>query len=255
MDDKRSARLGEIRKAIAANEFFLEYLPTVVLKDGRCAGAEALIRWRHDGRIIPPMEFIPFVENTPLAGLLTYWVIEQVGRDVGSWLRHQTSSVHMGINVPPELLGRGGIEYAELKSKLRGLSHKLILEVSERGVIARLGLQDLNERVGHGSLIALDDVQLREVSSMLLARVKVDIIKLDKAVTDTLTDDPASEPARTVKALASVPGLAIIAEGVETKEQALLLAQLGVEYAQGFYFSRPVSADAFKAYFAAHNHE
>lgn len=165
---------------------FLEYLPTIVLSNGRCAGAEALIRWRRDGKIVAPLEFIPFVENTPLAGLLTYWVIETVGRELGDWLKRQTASIHIRINVPSTLLGRGGIEYAVLKSKLTDIAHKLVLEVSERGLIDQLGVQALNDRVDHEELIALDDVQLRELSSLLLARVSFDIIKLDKAVVEYL---------------------------------------------------------------------
>lgn len=249
MDDLKRARLGEVRKAILNNEFFLEYLPTVVLRSGRCAGAEALIRWRHDGKVVPPLDFIPFVENTPLSGLLTYWVIEQVGSELGHWLKHEKTSVHIGINVPPELLGRGGLEYAEIKAKLGDISHKLVMEVSERGMIDQLGLHDLNERVGHNALIALDDVQLRELSSLLLARVKVDIIKLDKSGVEALARDKDPAMIETVRAMATLPGLAIIGEGVETWDEANMLTDLGVEYAQGFLFSRPIPAQAFMAYF------
>jgi sensor c-di-GMP phosphodiesterase-like protein len=253
MDQETGMQLRDIRKAILGGEFFLEYLPTVVLANGRCAGAEALIRWRHDGQIIPPMQFIPSIEGTPLIGMLTYWVIEAVGRELGAWLARQTDSVHIGINVPPELLGRGGLEYAGLKSELRALSHKLVLEVSERGLIDHLGVQYLNDRAGHDVLIALDDVQLREIGSLLLARVKVDIIKLDKTAVESITADPPAKELETVRALASLPDLAIIAEGVERQTQADQLRELGVGYAQGFLFSRPISAQRFMAFFHERN--
>ncbi|MEO7855212.1 MAG: EAL domain-containing protein, partial [Rubrivivax sp.] len=77
----------DIRRGLAAGEFFLEYLPTVSLLDGRCIGAEALVRWRRDGVVVPPLEFVPIAENTPVIGLLTYWVIDTVAAEVSEWLR------------------------------------------------------------------------------------------------------------------------------------------------------------------------
>lgn len=253
MGESAHSRLRDIRQALLSNEMFLEYLPTIKLSDGTCAGSEALIRWRRDGQIVAPLEFIPFVENTPLAGLLTYWVIETVGRELGAWLKQQRASIHIGINIPPELLGRGGIEYAVLKSELADIAHKLVLEVSERGVIDQLGVQELNDRTDYKELIALDDVQLRELSSLLLARVKFDIIKLDKAVVEFLAKTSDNRLIDTVRALASMPGLSIIGEGVETDAESNRLKDLGIEYAQGFLFSRPLSAHAFTEYFESHS--
>ncbi len=66
-------KLHAIKAGLEAGEFFLEYLPTVSLDDGRCIGAEALIRWRRPTGVVPPLEFIPIVENRPLSGLITYW--------------------------------------------------------------------------------------------------------------------------------------------------------------------------------------
>ncbi len=250
MEGSEREQLIAIEKAIEDREFFLEYLPTVVLKNGRCAGAEALIRWRHDGKVIPPMEFIPIVEGSPLSGPLTYWVIETVGDELGPWLERQTDSVHIGINIPPELLGRGALEYVGKRAKLDRVASKIVLEVSERGIIDQLGIHDLNERLGRKTVIALDDVQLKEINSVLLARIKFEIIKLDKSVIDIL-DEPAVDKRamETLEALARVPGLSIIAEGVETQRQEERLLSLGIEYAQGFRYSRPIPAEKFIAFF------
>jgi sensor c-di-GMP phosphodiesterase-like protein len=112
--------LDTIRSGLKGGEFFLEYLPTISLDDGHCVGAEALIRWRRPSGIIPPDDFIPVAENTPLSGLITYWVMETVGEELGDWLRDH-DDVHVSINVPPEVLGRGGLEYAASKSGLNNL--------------------------------------------------------------------------------------------------------------------------------------
>src|SRR6478672_1191747 len=102
--------LDTIRDGLAKGEFFLEYLPTVTLADGRCVGAEALARWRRSSGVLQPEEFIHHIEGTHLSGMLTYWVFETVAKELGDWLRVH-KEVHIGINVPPELLGRGGMEY------------------------------------------------------------------------------------------------------------------------------------------------
>ena len=96
-----------IRDGLAHGEFFLEYLPTVTLADGRCVGAEALSRWRRSSGVVPPDEFIHLIEGTPLSGMLTYWVIETVAKELGDWLRAHKEA-HISINVPPEILGRAG---------------------------------------------------------------------------------------------------------------------------------------------------
>ena len=128
------------------------YRPICSLKSNRCVGAEALIRWRRGPTVIPPDEFIPCIENTPLSGLLTYWVIEEVGRELGGWLRAH-AGVHININVPPEILGRGGLVYAATKAGLMDVAHKIVLEVTERGVPDKLGIQALANagRYGRGS--------------------------------------------------------------------------------------------------------
>ena len=91
----------QIHQAIINNEMFLEYMPTVSLAENlRCVGAEALVRWKHDGHVVEPMAFVPVVENTPVAGALTYWVIDQVAKELGPWLKRNPCT-QIGINVPP----------------------------------------------------------------------------------------------------------------------------------------------------------
>jgi sensor c-di-GMP phosphodiesterase-like protein len=97
----------DIRAALDRGELFLEYLPTVVLADSHCVGAEALVRWRRGDVVLPAGAFIPLIENTPVSGTLTYWVLDTVAAQLGAWLT-ANADVHVSINVPPEILGRGG---------------------------------------------------------------------------------------------------------------------------------------------------
>src|SRR3954447_14541015 len=151
--------LDAIRDGLAQGEFFLQYLPTVSLADGRCLGAEALARWRQPSGLVQPGAFIPVIEGTPLSGLFTYWVLETVAAEMGEWLRAHAEA-HIGVNVPPEILGRGGLEYAATKAGLADLKRQIILEVTERGLPDQQGVAALEAASRDGVRIALDDVTL-----------------------------------------------------------------------------------------------
>jgi EAL domain-containing protein (putative c-di-GMP-specific phosphodiesterase class I) len=243
--------LDAISAGLNKGEFFLEYLPTMSLDSGRCVGAEALIRWRRPSGVVPPQEFIPLVENSHLSGMLTCWVIETAAAELGHWLRAH-EDVHLGINVPPEILGRGGLEYVATRSGLMELAGKIVLEITERGVPDKLGLGALEAAARRGFRVALDDVSVGEANLVVLSRCKIDIIKVDRSVIGQITKDeqtPAWVSALT--ALLRATQLGVIAEGVETAEQVKVLRAAGVRLAQGFYFSRPISAQAFEAFFHA----
>ena len=243
---------AQIHTAIINNEMFLEYMPTVSLVDHlRCVGAEALVRWKHDGRIVEPMEFVPVVENTPVAGALTYWVIDQVAKELGSWLK-LAPGVQIGINVPPEVLGRGGFEYVARTSKLLDYRGCILLEVTERGIPDRLGLEELKEVSDEGVLIALDDVGAAGRNLLVLFQAPVDVIKLDKEVTLSIDAQEQSKLLEDIAPLIHASGRKVVAECVELMQQETALRKAGVEMAQGWLYSHPLSALDFIAWHAAH---
>lgn len=231
------------------SEFYLEYMPTIDLKTNRCVGAEALIRWKRGEEHIAPDEFIPDIEDSALSGLLTYWIIDQVAHEMGNWLR-DTEGVHIGINIPPEVLGRGGLEYAALKSGLYEVVDKIILEVTERGFPDNLGLEALRSNKGRVK-VAIDDFGTGDANLLHLSQIDADIIKLDKYFVDQIK--PQSAVPKIVLGLiafAKAMGLEIIAEGVETETQANIMREKGVEMAQGWHFSKPLKAKALKLFYA-----
>jgi sensor c-di-GMP phosphodiesterase-like protein len=243
--------LDQIRAAYKAGEFFLEYLPTISLVDNRCVGGEALIRWRQPDRVVPPLEFIRQVEHTPLSGTLTYWVLETVGKELGAWLRNN-DDVYISINVPPEILGRGGLRYVVEKTNMRDLAGKLMIEITERGVPDALGIAALGEAYRAGALIALDDVNLNEANLVVLSRIQTDVVKFDKSFADRmLRPDWNHEEIDTLATLIQNSGFRVIVEGVETAAQAAILKNAGVELVQGFFFSEPLPAADFIEYCSA----
>ncbi len=243
--------LNAIHEGLNHGEFFIEYLPTVCLDDQHCLGAEALIRWRRPEGIVPPVEFIPLVENTPLSGLITYWVIDTVAAELSDWLRAHPAA-HLSLNVPPEILGRGGLEYAAVKSGLRSLSAQIILEVTERGIPDQLGMMALNAMGTRGVRVALDDVTMNGTNLAYVSRCNFDIIKIDRSLVAQINAQcPHPDWLRALAGLlhASVD-LTVVAEGIETAIQFTALQAAGVQMGQGHYFSRALPAGKLIAYHA-----
>ena len=248
--DKPMTSTDAIHEGLVQGEFFLEYLPTVSLADGRCVGAEALARWRRSSGVVQPEEFIPLIEGTYLSGMLTYWVLETVSKELGDWLRVH-KDLNIGINVPPEILGRGGLEYSSTKTGVHEIRNQIVLEVSERGVPDKLGIAGLEAASRSGVRVALDDVTLSATNLVILSRCTVDLIKTDRSLTDQITPEcPCPAWLSGLSALLQSTRVPIIAEGVETEAQANALRAAGVSMAQGFYFSRPISAERLKAYYS-----
>jgi EAL domain-containing protein (putative c-di-GMP-specific phosphodiesterase class I) len=241
--------LDAIRAGLTAGEFFLEYMPIVSLADGRCVGAESLTRWRRASGVVQPDEFIKLIEGTHLSGSLTYWVIETMAKELGDWLRAHKDAF-LTVNVPPEILGRGGLEYAAMKTGLSELINQIIIEVTERGIPDNLGVATLEAASRAGVRIALDDVTLSGINLAVLSRCPLDMIKTDRSLVDQITPD-CLRPAwlSGLSALLQSTRMAVIAEGVETKVQAEALREAGIPMGQGYYFSPPLSAGKLKAYY------
>jgi len=239
----------EILRALAADEFFLVYQPTMDLRRGSCVGAETLIRWARDGRLVPPTRFIPVLERSDAIGPLTEWVIEQAGRELGSWLTGE-APVHLGVNVPPHILGRGSLRRATERAGLAEHPERLLIEITERGIADEIGLAAIRQGRALGARVAIDDFGTGEANLLQLTRLEADVIKLDKAFVDEIGADGRTP--RLLKGLAALCHaleMEIIAEGVEYAAQARCLRDLGVHMAQGWYYSRPLRAREFLAFY------
>jgi sensor c-di-GMP phosphodiesterase-like protein len=244
--------LEAIRSAFDRREFRLEYQPIVSLRDGRCLGAEALTRWRQlDGRLLDAHAFMPSTDRTPLSGVITYWVIDTVAEQLGAWLDAHPAAL-VAINIPPEILGRGGLEYAAGKSGLRARARQVILEITERGIPDQLGLDALNAIPATGARIALDDTTLSGANLALLMRCHFDFVKVDHRLVHQLgSTDGDAAPAwlAGLTALFGTTGLQVIAEGIESEDQASRLRAAGVQWGQGRHLSPPLPVEEFVRYY------
>ena len=233
----------EIQTGLERGELFLEYLPTVALATGLCVGAEALTRWRRPGGVVPPDEFIPVVEGSPLSGPLTYWVLETAAREVGALLRGRPD-LFLSVNVPPELLGRGGLASTIRHAGIADLAGQLVLEITERGIPDQLGVDALELAAEAGCRIAFDDAGQGGAHLIVLSRIRVvHQVKIDRTCIKRLAREPSGlDWIRSLAAFAYASGVDVVAEGVETAEQAELLRAAGVGLAQGYYFSPSLPA-------------
>ncbi len=240
----------EIARAMKHGELFLNYLPTVSLADARCLGAEALVRWRRRKVVLPAGAFIPLIENTPVSGMITYWVIDTVAAELGAWLDDHPDA-HLSINVPPEILGRGGLAYATLHSGLQGRVDQIVLEITERGIPDRLGQEALQALAKHGVRLALDDVTLSSTNLALLMRSDFSIVKLNRELTWQIKpQEPQPTWFEGLAALLKNTALEVIAEGVESEYQADQLRGIGVQMAQGYFYSMPIGARELMDFYA-----
>jgi diguanylate cyclase (GGDEF)-like protein/PAS domain S-box-containing protein len=246
------ARIGaELRTALrAGDQLHLLYQPIVALPHGQIRSVEALVRWWHpEEGLMPPADFVPVAEQNGLIIPLGRWVLRTACTQAAAWASDPAvETTCISVNVSARQLREPDFPQ-EVAATLResGLDPALlIIEVTETAVFdSERALQALQDVRALGIRIALDDFGTGHSSLGLLRTCPVDIIKVDKSFIDDIVG-PAEKSAIAVSLLhiTRAMGLTAVAEGVETVEQVQHLHQLGYEYAQGFYFAEPISADA-----------
>ncbi|MEV4509925.1 EAL domain-containing protein [Dactylosporangium sp. NPDC049525] len=256
---------GELRRALDAGEFVVHYQPIMALRTGRIVGVEALVRWQHPTRgMIPPGEFIPAAERTGLIVPLGRWVLRETCRQAAQWLAEfgPDALQKFGPNVSARQLHDPDF-VADVQAALAdsGLpADRLVLELTESAVLRGQQVsRALYQLHGLGVRLALDDFGTGESSLSLLRSFPAAIIKLDKSFVDGIELDPPGQPqadagqavARAVMQLALALGLETIAEGIENREQADRLIELGYSLGQGYHLARPMPADGMTRLLAA----
>lgn len=261
-DQDRSVRglnetLQQIQRGLGSDEFVMHFQPKVNMRSGAVIGAEALIRWQHPEKgLLPPLEFLPLIEDHPLAVALGEWVIDRVLKHREDWLAAGLD-LPVSINVGARQLQQANFVEQLKKTLARHPSCKpgdLEMEVLETSA-----LKDL-ERVSRiidtcheiGVEFSLDDFGTGYSSLTYLKRLSVMRLKIDQSFVRNMLDD-----ADDLAILEGVLGLAtafrrqVIAEGVETVEHGEMLLQLGCDTAQGYGIARPMPASEIPAWAAA----
>ena len=253
---ERFMRIEEVRQGLAQGEMRLYYQPKIWLTSGEVVGFEALIRWQHPQRgLVPPGQFIPLLEQHPLAIQLGDWVIETALAQLSQWNAEGLRTC-LSVNIEslqlqdPDFVPRLARQLAAQPSVQ---ADQLELEILETGALNNMAhvSQLIAQLHGMGVACALDDFGTGYSSLTFLKQLAAQTIKIDQSFVAGMLDD--SEHASIVN---SVLGLArsfdrhTLAEGVETEAHGQMLLELGCEMAQGYAIARPMPAEAVPAWLA-----
>jgi EAL domain-containing protein (putative c-di-GMP-specific phosphodiesterase class I) len=241
---------SDLRRAIERQEFQLHYQPIVTLADQQLCGFEALVRWQHPVRgLVPPGGFIPIAEETGLIVPIGLWVLREACRQMRAWDSEFPGGAGLIINVNlsarqclhptlvsdvARVLSETGLEPQRLKLEI---TESLVLEGSDQVIGILRALRELGVQLG------LDDFGMGYSALSYLQQLPVQTIKIDRSFVSGIQDASNLEIVRAILSLAAGLSMNVTAEGVETADQAARLKDLSCEFAQGYFFDRPLTHD------------
>jgi EAL domain-containing protein (putative c-di-GMP-specific phosphodiesterase class I) len=249
--ETRRAIEVDLRSAIEREELRLHYQPIVSCRTGAIVGAEALLRWRHPLRgEISPATFIPIAEMSGLMPVLGMWILERAIQDSKQW-----PDLEIAINLSPVqfnqtdlrgILGRLTKEYDVSPSRfVLEVTEGVLLEATDQTKSVIEGLQAM------GFKTALDDFGTGYSSLSYLCNFKFDKIKIDRSFVSNVSNAiTARTIVQSVAALGRGLGMQIVAEGVESEYEAVMMSHFGCTELQGYFFSKPLAADQLTALMA-----
>lgn len=237
---------AELRRAVENGNFLLHFQPQVNMHSNRMCGAEALIRLkRSDNSLLPPMEFIPLLEDTGLISQVSAWILHQACGVLAGWRRDGHRDCTMAVNLSAHQFQKPGLvdTVADTLTQHGVPPEALELEITESMLMRDIevtnetfaGLKRLGVR------IAIDDFGTGYSSLAYLHRFRVDVLKIDPSFVKALSSGGrAASVAGAIVGLGHKLGLSIVAEGVESADQLRFLKSEGCDVAQGFFLGRPV---------------
>ncbi len=245
----RSVLMADLQIALAQGQLSVAYQPVIDLATGVVQRSEALARWTHPVRgPVSPALFIPLAEEAGLVNAIGDWVFREATRQVHAWRTQTGRPLEVSINLSPTQL-HAGAEYFEAWARhvdTLGLDcSAVVFEITESMVVD--GTEEtarvLNHIRGRGARIAIDDFGTGFSNLSSLSRLDVQFLKIDQSFVQAMTRGPRDLAlCEAITTLAHKLGLKVIAEGVESAQQAALLRAMGCDYGQGYLFGRPVAA-------------
>lgn len=237
-------------EALKNDEFTLVYQPIFDLNSNKIAGAEALLRWENS-RNMNTAEFIQIAEDAGIIGEITKWVLENVICQLKKW-QEQGVKIKASINLSPRDL-KSDVILRHTENSMQTVEagrNMLDYELTERVLIENISeVEELLHRIrAAGSKILLDDFGTGYNSLIQLIRLPIDCVKVDKAFIDHIDKESCRILIQEIISTAHQLGKEVIAEGVETEEQMLLLKKMKCDQIQGYYFSKPLRPEEFREF-------
>lgn len=231
------------------NEYIPFYQPKVQIKTGKIIGLESLVRWKKDGAILPPSAFVGILESYDLIPMLDLYMLEKTCKDIRTWIDSGITPPRISSN-----LSRKNLYDKNIIEKIIAIidKYKIPVEYIEIEILETTSMDESSllialtkELKAHGIRVSMDDFGTGYSSLSLLKDVNADIAKIDKTfVDDCIQDKRTFILIKNMIQLAKELNMEIIAEGVETIEQAKFLLQLGCDNAQGYLYSKPIPYEA-----------
>ncbi|SFR47098.1 EAL domain, c-di-GMP-specific phosphodiesterase class I (or its enzymatically inactive variant) [Marinobacter daqiaonensis] len=254
---RRFSLIASFSEALEApDQLRLVFQPRVDVRSGACVGAEALIRWQH-GELgnVSPAEFIPLVENTPMARSLSDWVLREAIAQAGIWFRERRG-LRVSINIAAVNLEEHDFTERVLAYlSQQGLPVSAIeLELTESGLIGngRVARKQLDALIDAGIEIAIDDFGTGYSSLAYLQEIPAHVVKVDRSFVDGIEGHKRGQIlVRSMIEMAHALGYRVVAEGVETREGLAFLQSLDCDEVQGYLFARPLEKQEFEGWLAA----
>jgi diguanylate cyclase (GGDEF)-like protein len=245
---------NDLREVVGKGQLALFFQPQVSMRNGSVCGVEALLRWNHPTKgLILPAEFIPLAEETGVILQLGEWVLGETCRKARAWLDDGLGPVCFAVNVSPRQFRQTGlVEIVRTVLEDTHLpAHLLELELTE--TLLMTDVEDAIEKMTKlkelGVRLAIDDFGSGYSSLSYLKHFPINKLKIDRGFIKELNEDRYDLAiAASVASLAKIMGLDAVAEGVETREQEGALLGLGMEWAQGFLYERPMPSDQFEIF-------
>lgn len=254
---KKLVLIEEMRRALEEGQFVLHFQPQADMVTGKVFGAEALVRWNHPAHgLISPADFIPLAEETGLIVPLGDWILKEACRQCKAWQQDGHDPIVVSVNVSARQFKEKGwaVRVASVLDECGLDPRYLELEVTESLIMQDLAgaLQRMRELKALGVKLSIDDFGTGYSSLSALKSFPVSQLKIDRSfLADIPGDVDNMAITSAIISLAQKLGLEVIAEGVETEEQARFLLDSGCVNIQGYLFARPVSANEFHAFLTA----
>ena len=249
--EKESKIEQEMYQALMNKEFKVYYQPKMYTKNEELYGAEALVRWKHNGKMVPPSEFVPLFEKNKFILKLDVYVFEQVCSDMKTWKEKYGKEPVVSVNVSRDhFLDEHFLEkYMMIAAKYGVNTNNIDLEITESATVeAGIDIIEImNKMKKLGFLISIDDFGTGYSSLSTLQDMPADILKIDKSFVDRIGKNEKNM-IDYILTMAKELKLTTIAEGVETKEQRDYLLEKGCDIIQGYYYAKPMPEEEFEEY-------
>lgn len=249
--DYRKILEERLKNGIKNNEFVIYLQPKFYTNTGKLAGAEALIRWNRDGKLVMPNIFIPLFEKYELITELDTYVLENICRLQQQWRKQEYNIVTISVNESRlHLYNKNHInDLIDLVNKYNVQPNTIELEMTETTVVNNVELAKEAEKNVHklGFIVSMDDFGTGYSSFSMLKNINIDVLKMDKSFFDDVLESRRGKIIiEAIIEMSHKLNMKVVAEGIETKEQVEYLKNVKCDMIQGYYFEKPMTIEKFE---------